>query len=171
MKKIVITGPESSGKTTLARQLAQHLKTEAVEEYAREYLNQLSRPYVETDLLEIAKGQLANEQAHESGKGGVLIIDTSLEVIKIWSEVKFGRVDPWILEALEKHKKDFYLLCRPDLPWEFDPLRENPNDRWLLYDLYEKQLKSMQVPFAVISGPGEQRFNNAVRELRKFLHP
>ena len=170
MKKIVITGPESSGKTTLARQLAQHLKTQAVEEYAREYLNQLARPYVEADLEAIAKGQLAQEQAINTHESGILIIDTSLEVIKIWSEVRFGRVAPWILEALKKHRRDFYLLCQPDLPWEFDPLRENPNDRWLLYERYERELKSMQVPFATISGMGEQRFENAVLELQKFLN-
>lgn len=169
MKKIVITGPESSGKTTLARQLAQHFNTQAVEEYAREYLNPLNRHYVEADLLEIARGQLAKEQAIGEHESGILIIDTSLEVIKIWSEVRFKRVDPWIVQSLHQHKRDFYLLCQPDLPWEFDPLRENPNDRWLLYDLYEAELKSMQVPFATVSGRGEQRFRRALEELQKFL--
>lgn len=171
MKRIVITGPESSGKTTLVGQLAQHLKTPAVEEYAREFLNQLQRPYTEADLLEIAKGQWAQEQAFENSNREMLILDTSLEVIKIWSEVRFQRVDPWILEILQKDKKDFYLLCQPDLPWEFDPLRENPRDRWLLYELYENELKSMKVPFATVSGFGEQRFINAFEKLHNFLQP
>lgn len=171
MKKIVITGPESSGKTTLARQLAQHLKTQAVEEYAREFLSRLGRPYVEADLEVIAKGQLANEEAAAGSDREILILDTSLEVIKIWSEVRFGRVAPWILEALQKHRRDFYLLCQPDLPWEFDPLRENPNDRWMLYERYERELKSMQVPFATVSGHGAQRLKYAVEHLRNILQP
>ncbi len=169
MIKIVVTGPESSGKTTLARQLAQHLKTQAVGEYAREYLNQLGRPYAKPDLLAIAKGQLKKEQVFDHGKNNIIILDTSLEVIKIWSEVRFKCVHPWIVEALNNNKRDFYLLCQPDLPWEYDPLRENPNDRWVLYEMYERELNSLKVPFASVSGAGEQRFENALAQLQKFI--
>lgn len=138
-----------------------------VEEYAREYLTQLGRPYRESDLLEIAKGQLAKEEVMYKSSPDILILDTSLEVIKIWSEVRFHRVHPWITQALRKHKSDFYLLCQPDLPWEYDPLRENPNDRWALYERYLRELRNLKVPFASVSGFGESRFHNAIAQLHK----
>jgi NadR type nicotinamide-nucleotide adenylyltransferase len=159
--KITITGPESSGKTTLARQLAQTFDTRWVPEYAREYIDQLERPYRESDLLEIARGQVAREDEYAQKNQALLFCDTSLEVIKIWSEFRFQRCHPWILEQLQKRQPDLYLLCAPDLPWEYDPQRENPDDRDALFDIYREELAGQHV--VEIWGEGEERIQLATK--------
>ncbi|VAW26252.1 hypothetical protein MNBD_BACTEROID06-582, partial [hydrothermal vent metagenome] len=118
MLKIVITGPESTGKSTLAKELAKYYKTTFVEEYARIFLTNLGRPYVQQDLLEIAKRQIAQEDSATNKNPKLLICDTSLEVIKIWSEYKYQSVDVFITNSLKVRKPDLYLLMRPDLLWE-----------------------------------------------------
>lgn len=169
MLKIVATGPESTGKTTLASQLAKHFHTIWVPEFARTYIDGLKRPYREADLLEIAKGQVALEDEMTVKAGSLLFLDTSLEVIKIWAEFRFGRCHPWILEQLGKSRHDLYLLCVPDLPWAFDPQRENPEDREELFRLYLKVLTEMQLPFQEISGAGEVRLAQAIYTITKIL--
>lgn len=168
MVKIVITGPESTGKTTLARELAKYHEVPWVQEYAREYLEERGGSYTQEDLLHIARGQVASEDALAMGTP-LLICDTSLEVIKIWSEYRFGHCHPWILEQLHMRKPTLYLLCQPDLPWEFDPLRENPLDRQGLYELYIDELHRQGVPFAEISGLGIQRFERALSAIAEFV--
>ncbi|MFQ5445609.1 MAG: AAA family ATPase [Saprospiraceae bacterium] len=169
MQKIVITGPESTGKTTLARQLARQFGTCWVPEFARIYIGRLHRPYREDDLLEIAKGQVALEDEMAAETDELLFLDTSLEVIKIWAEFKFGKCHPWILEQLEKRRHDFYMLCAPDLPWAFDPQRENPDDRHLLFRLYQDVLISLRVNFCKITGTGEMRKARAIVVLNDLL--
>lgn len=161
LKKIAITGPESSGKTTIAKMLAAHFETVWVAEYARFYLNNLHRPYMESDLLEIAKGQIAMEEQHASKANQFLFCDTDLTVIKIWSEVKYGHCDPWILEQIETVKYDLHLLCAPDFAWESDPLRENPDNREMLYNLYVKELEQQKVNFIVLRGNKSERLQTA----------
>lgn len=165
MKKIVLTGPESSGKTTLAARLADHFGTVWVPEFARQYLVDLGRPYTFDDLLEIAKGQAALEDELAAQANGVLFLDTSLEVLKIWSEVRFGHYHPDLLTLLQQRLPDHYLLCLPDLPWTFDPQRENPNDRDVLLDIYRQELMALGVPFSQVWGIGEERFENALAAL------
>lgn len=157
MKRIVITGPESSGKTTLCRTLAAARAAPWVPEYAREYLHDLARPYREDDLLRIAQEQWRRQQA-ALGEGSFLFCDTGLLVLLVWSEVKYGRVAPWIVQTLREHPADLYLLCRPDLPWEPDPLRENPDDREDLFVLYQQKANQLELPYRIIAGasPGER---------------
>jgi NadR type nicotinamide-nucleotide adenylyltransferase len=169
MQKIVLTGPESSGKTTLAKQLAGHFGTVWVPEFARGFLEKLGRPYQEADLLEIAKGQVASEDECAKKNTGPLFLDTSLEVVKIWSEVVFGRCHPLIKEHLHNRLPDLYLLCRPDLPWEPDPLRENPGDRQVLFDLYLHELTGLGVHFIEINGMGKERIEKAIANVNLFL--
>lgn len=168
MKRIVITGPESSGKTTICRKLAAHFGVPWVPEYAREYLELLQRPYQEHDLLRIAQEQWQRQQQAMSAGGAFLFCDTGLLVLLLWSEVRFGRVDPWITSTLRDQAADLYLLCRPDIPWIADPLRENPDDRDDLFLLYQQKIEALGLPFAIIEGISEeQRLAQAISYLKK----
>lgn len=165
MRKIVITGPESSGKSSLAQALAKHYDAPSVPEFARTYLKELERPYEEKDLLNIARGQLEWEKNYALNANEWLILDTSLVVIKIWSEYKYGQCHPFILEKLKNSTYDLFLLCRPDIPWTFDPLRENPSDREALFTLYQKELQTLGYPYVEINGHGEERLAKALTAL------
>jgi NadR type nicotinamide-nucleotide adenylyltransferase len=166
--KVAITGPESTGKSMLSEQLAAHYQTAWVPEYAREYLEKLGRPYEERDILFIARGQVSGEERQLPQATRFLFCDTESLVTKIWSEVKYGRCDPWILDAIERHPYDLYLLCDVDLPWEYDPLREHPDQRQYLFDLYYNELKNRKYPFFVVRGTGPDRLANAVRIIENF---
>ena len=164
MKKIVILGPESTGKSTLTTQLSSYFKVASVPEYAREYLNALNRQYRYDDLLEIARGQLRNEakivENHPDNK--VVFLDTDLTVIKLWSCLKFGECHPWIEEQIVKHSYDHYLLTYPDLDWTEDQLRENPEDRHEIFRMYETEMLERKLPFTIIKGLGDDRFQRAL---------
>jgi NadR type nicotinamide-nucleotide adenylyltransferase len=167
-RRIAITGPESTGKSVLAEQLAAHFQTTWVPEYAREYLEILAKPYQEKDILNIARGQLSSEESKLDHARDFLFCDTEFLVTKIWSEVKYGRCDPWILEMVETHRYDLYLLCDIDLPWQEDPLREHPHRRRYLFDLYLNELQSRKYPFAVVRGTGPSRLENALEIIGRF---
>ena len=169
IRTIAITGPESTGKSMLAEQLSAHYKTTWVPEYARKYLEEIGRPYEEDDILEIAKGQLGCEAEQLTKAAGYLFCDTEMLVTKIWSEVKYHRCNPWILENITDQHFDLYLLCDIDLPWQYDPLREHPDQRQYLFDLYYHELKTRNFPFAVVQGTGPARFENAVQIINKFV--
>jgi NadR type nicotinamide-nucleotide adenylyltransferase len=169
MIRIAVTGPESTGKTTLARQLARRYDAPWTPEYARYYLRRLNRPYLQDDLLAIARGQLEWEEAKGRRNPDILFSDTCLLVIKIWSEFKYGNCHPWILEQLRAHTYDLYLLCGTDLPWVYDPLRENPGEREELYAIYKKELLLLDRPFVEIAGPPEERFRQAVKAVDDLL--
>lgn len=154
--KIVVTGPESSGKTTLAKQLAATLEVPWVPEYARMYLENLNRPYERQDLKIIAEGQQALEAGVLELKPPLIICDTDLLTIKIWSEVKYGAVDQAIHTDWLGDRVTGYLLCSPDIPWEEDPQREAPEDRVALFALYQQALTNAGKPFEVISGTGNR---------------
>ena len=170
VKTIVITGPESTGKTTLATQLAGYFNTQWLPEYARSYIDRLKRPYVENDLIAIAKGQVAAEDDIIKKANGIVFLDTSLEVIKIWSEVKYGRCHPWIMQEAKRRKYGLYLLCHPDIPWQFDPQRENPDNRNQLFNLYVNELTQQNTNFVNISGLKDHRFTNAIQYVESYLH-
>lgn len=169
MLKVVLTGPESTGKSEMAEQLAAHFNTLWVPEFARFYIEKLKRPYTREDLLEIAKGQVALEDDFFQKGKKLLFLDTSLEVIKVWSDYRFGSCDPWIIDQLEMRHYDLYLLCSHDLPWTFDPQRENPHDRDVLFEIYRRELRALGVDFSELDGLGEKRFQNALKILENFL--
>ena len=159
--KVIVTGPESSGKTTLCKALAKHFNIPFTKEYAREFLNQLNRDYIQDDLLEIAKGQL--EAEHNSQ-----LLDTDLITIKIWSEYKYGNCAKWVTDKIEEQKKEnrFYLLCRPDIPWKADPLRENPFEREELFKIYKKELERLGAEYTIIEG--ENRLESSIEIFRSI---
>ncbi len=169
MQKIAIVGPESTGKTTLARELADYYAEPWVREYAREYLQSLDRAYAEADLLPIAQGQLLQEARAARAAEERLFCDTNLLVIKIWAMDKFGRVDPELLRLWKPEDYGIHLLLYPDLPWEEDPLREDPARRETLFGKYEQELEMAQATFAVIKGEGESRFQHACWAIESYL--
>jgi NadR type nicotinamide-nucleotide adenylyltransferase len=168
IKKIVITGPESTGKTTLATQLAEVLDTLWVPEFARQYIDELERPYQENDLVEIAKGQIEAEQNFSEKAHQYLICDTDLITLKIWSAYKYGRCHDFILNNIESRRYDYYCLAYPDIPWTYDPQRENPEDRLVLYDLYKSELDFYQKPYFELKGNEEERLVAAVKQIQQL---
>ncbi len=167
--RIAVTGPESTGKSLLTRQLAEHFQAPWVPEFARDYIDQLNRHYKEEDILAIARGQLASEDSAAGRADRVLFCDTELIVTKIWSEVKYGRCHPWILEQIEERPYDLYLLCYIDIPWEEDPQREHPHMRERLFTLYYEELMERGYPFGVVKGLGDDRKRNALEVIRNYF--
>ncbi len=168
MIKIALTGPESTGKSTLSQALAAHFGTLWVPEYARFYLKHLPRPYLPEDVLHIAQGQMQWETVWEKYAQNLLFCDTDLLVPKIWMEHKYGYCDPWINTQLSLRHYDLYLLCDIDMPWEDDPLREHPNEREALFEKYRAALDAMNAKYAVVSGRGSERLNKAVTVCEPF---
>jgi len=164
MLKIIITGPESSGKTTLCKALSEHYNLPFTKEFARVYLTNLGKNYLQEDLLEIAKGQLENEQLIINPQQ-ISLHDTDLITLKIWSDYKYGNCNNWILEQIEKQKVEnrFYILCKPDLKWDYDPLRENPTNRNELLEIYKQELENLGHKFLIIKG--ENRNEQAIESL------
>jgi len=166
MKKIVIIGPESTGKSTLCRQLAEHYKTVWCPEFARGYLLKNGMNYSFDDLLTIAKGQVQLEdKLLTQAKNGFYFVDTDMYVMKVWYEVVFGQCHTWILKQIVQRRCDLYLLCNTDLPWQADELREYPDlaFRQKLFKLYKDIVINSNVPWAEISGTDAQRLQTALR--------
>jgi NadR type nicotinamide-nucleotide adenylyltransferase len=161
MLKIAIVGPESSGKTTLCEALATHYRVPWVPEFAREYLADRDGRYAQHDLLNIAHGQCAAEDASAVHAPKLLVCDTDMITIRIWSEEKYGACDRAIMDLAENRHYDHWLLCRPDFPWEPDPLRENPHDRDRLFVVYEKMLEGLGKPYSTIEGDRAMRMRVA----------
>jgi NadR type nicotinamide-nucleotide adenylyltransferase len=171
LKKIVVIGPESTGKSTLCEGLAAHYHTGWVREYAREYLEEHGMNYNYETLTKIARGQLALEDVGAARGDGLLFIDTDLYVIKVWSEYVFGRCEVWILDEIVRRKYDAYLLCNTDLPWADDPLREYPDPgiRERLFHIYKDLLVNQTVPWAVVSGMADERLERAIGAVGRLL--
>tara|TARA_R110002073_G_scaffold135176_7_gene283240 strand:+ start:348 stop:863 length:516 start_codon:yes stop_codon:yes gene_type:complete len=164
---IVVTGPESSGKTTLANQLANSWNTHLVPEIARDYLDGKDS-YQQQDLLEIAKLQHRQEQALLSRFPERIICDTDLLVIMIWSEVKYGHCDPWIYSTFENSinqstSSRYYYLCDSSIPWQADPLRENPYNRDEIFDLYLKKIGDYDLDHSIVKGDPQERLEQVLK--------
>lgn len=164
VKNILILGGESTGKSTLASALARHYQTVFVPEYARTYLDELNAPYVETDLLFIAQAQLALEEALREEAHQFLFCDTGLDVLAVWSQHRYGRVDPFILNGPLANSYDAILVTAPDFPWEADPQREHPKeeDRLYFFAWYEQIAMASNKPYAIIEGEGAARVEQAI---------
>lgn len=172
--KIVVIGPESTGKSTLCEQLSAHYKTVWVKEYAREYLLKNGTNYTFENLLDIAQGQLQLEEAAAASlttQHSPLIIDTDMYVMKVWCEFVFEKTHHWILNRLVERKYDLYLLCNTDLPWVKDELREYPDfiSREKLYHHYKDAMINQHVPWVDISGNYEERLQKAIAAINKLI--
>ncbi len=170
MLKIAILGPESTGKTMLAEQLAAHFHTDFVPEYSREYLKDFQGKYGINDVIAIAKGQ--QQSIEETAKKGkeILISDTEAIVNKVWCEYVFKQTPKEIEDLVQKQDFDLYLLCDTDLEWTFDPLRENPNleERKNIFALYLKTLNEIKANYFIISGKEDSRLAHTLEAIHNF---
>ena len=198
LKKIVVVGPESTGKSTLCKQLAAHFQTRWCPEFARQYLLEHGMNYTYDDLLTIAKGQIDLEEEYidevrkskrpEDRKttiidkeilsglsdfptSSLLFIDTDMYVMKIWCEFVFGKCHQFILDQIAARKYDLYLLCNIDLPWIKDELREYPDleRRKQLYSIYKNTMVGQSTPWVEICGSYEERTNKAIAAVGNIL--
>ncbi len=174
LKKIVVIGPESTGKSTLCLQLAGHYKTLWCAEYAREYLDKNGKNYKYDDLLTIAKMQVELEDKILSTVNcqlSTVFIDTDMYVMKVWCEFAFNKCYSWILNQIANRKYDLYLLCNIDLPWIKDELREYPDKeiRNKLYHFYKDAMTNQSVPWINIAGNYEERLQQAIDAVDKLL--
>jgi NadR type nicotinamide-nucleotide adenylyltransferase len=169
LMRIAVTGPESTGKSSLAEALAHHYHTLWVPEYARQYLSEKDTPYTYTDILRIAKGQYKAENELLKTTD-LLFCDTDFCVTSIWCTVKYGKCHDWITQKLEENHYDLYLLCNIDLPWQFDPLREHPEMRNELFEMYVQLLEKHHFNYRIVSGQGKERMQNAIREVDILLN-
>lgn len=169
IKKIAITGPESTGKSCLAEQLANRFHTIWVPEYAREYLGKATGKYGLDDIVTISHKQFDLINASLNHANELIFSDTEMLVCMIWSEFVFGKVPSEIENAFHKQDFDLYLLCDIDLPWEPDPLREHPDKRAEIFQMYLTALKTNNLPFEIISGIGEHRLERAVQAIESRL--
>ena len=168
----VLVGPESTGKTTLAASLAAHYACPLVAEYAREYLDEARARgrmgYREADLERIARTQWSRETVARAR--GMAIADTDLLVMAIWWRERYRRVPRWIATRLKRHERRLYLLCRPDLEWQADPLRESPDELDYLFDRYQAKLERLGATFRIVDGTGVARFETALDALDSWLN-
>ena len=160
MIRIAVTGPESTGKSSMVEQLAKHYGGSIVPEFAREYLTILNRPYTADDVEIIARKQIEQEEAF-SENSNIILCDTDLLVCRIWMEVVFGACPDWLVAESRKQRYSHTLLMNIDIPWEPDPLREHPHLREELFNRYRTILIEDQRSFTIISGMNEARFENA----------
>lgn len=171
MFKIAILGPESTGKSTLAEQLAKHFGTDFVPEYSREYLKDFEGQYQIDDVVKIAQGQQKWIDEAEAKKPEMLIADTEMIVNKIWCKYVFNSIPETISDLVKRQDYDLYLLCDIDLEWSFDPLRENPDfeERKTIFEMYEKELSTLKANYRIISGHDQLRLKNAIDAIKQQI--
>lgn len=172
--KVVLFGPESTGKTTLAMMLSQHYNEPWVPEYAREYLQEKwdreQKTCENADLLPIAMGQMRLENELASKAKQLLICDTDLLETKVYSEMYYGGyVDPMLEKYARKNRYDLYLLTDIDIPWEADDLRDRPHQREEMFRAFEQALVDHKRPYVVLSGNLEARLDKAINLIDGIL--
>lgn len=171
--KIVLFGPESTGKTTLSGQLAEHYKTVWVEEFARDYLQEKwDRTQIICelrDILPIACGQMALENKLAKQANRVLICDTDLLETQVYSEAYYGSCPAELETAAKVNTYDLYLLTYIDVPWAPDDLRDRPNQRAEMFRYFEEALKKSGKPYVLLKGDQTQRLKKAIFEIDKLL--
>jgi len=162
IRKVAVIGAESTGKTTLCRELAEHYNDIWLPEYARSYVENLNRPYNMDDVIGIAREQCRLEKEYTTKANNLLFLDTDLIITKVWLIHVWKKCPEWIDQEIKNSDRLVYLLCDNDLPWEYDPVRENPDIRNYLLGLYRDIIIQNKFPYFVINGTGKNRTANAI---------
>jgi NadR type nicotinamide-nucleotide adenylyltransferase len=163
--KIVLTGAESTGKSTLAQALSHHYQTIWVPEIARVYIENLSNKYTYNDIENIARMQIETEKkidpAHQ-----IIIFDTWLIITKVWFDFVYGKHPNWLHDEICKSKIDLFLVCDIDMPWTEDPVRENGGEnRKILHKTYINELKTYNFEYRIVNGQNSERLANAIKHI------
>ena len=172
--KVVLYGPESSGKSTLSQALADHYNTAYVPEYARLYLqdkwDRKSEICTQEDLIPIARGQIQLENKGLKKANRLLVCDTDLLQTKVYSEVYYnGHCDPSIRHYAINNSYDLYFLCAIDIPWVPDDLRDKPNERVIMFKAFKKELEKQNLPYVVLKGSYKTRMDIATKHINALL--
>lgn len=170
IRRVVVTGSECTGKTTLAAALADHYRTVWVPEYAREYVSARGSPPVAEDVEPIAKGQMRSEDVLARPVNRLLILDTDLISTAIYSRHYFGGCPAWIEEEIRRRKADVYLLAGIDVPWEPDgDQRDRGDRREEMQDLFREALVRRGIPYVELTGSHSRRLETATRAIDPLL--
>jgi NadR type nicotinamide-nucleotide adenylyltransferase len=168
--RVVVTGPECTGKSTLTAQLAAHYQTTYIPEYAREYIENLSRPYTYDDVVKIAERQISEEDEFASKANNILFYDTYLIITKVWFDVVYKLRPAWIDTVLKQQHIHLFLLCDTDIPWRPDKVRENGGImRKKLFRAYQQEIEKCGFSYAIINGKGEKRLQNGIKAVESML--
>ena len=173
VKRIVICGPESTGKSTLTKNLANYFNTSFAKEYARDFLqdkwDRLNMVCTKEDLISIVKGQTKNENEATLKAKKLVFCDTNILTTIAWSKTHFnGFCDDWIIEQSKKLNYDYYLILNVDIEWVKDDLRDRPNEREKMFEAHKLELDILNVPYDIITGPDyNERFKDSINFIRK----
>ena len=166
--KIVFSGPESTGKTTTSKYVAEKLKLPLVHEYAREHIEALTEAYTYEDVLHIARKQIELELAAKE-KSNIIICDTDLITIKIWLQYYGWEIPEWIDAHLQSFPASHYLLMYPNIDWVKDEQRQNEHDRLSLFEQHKKEVIKTGIAFEVVDEVLERRNETAIEIIKKLI--
>ena len=174
LTRICVTGPECTGKTTLAARLAEHFGTAWSAEYAREYAVARGNELTVADVEPIARGQIANEDRadtrHPTPDTRIVIHDTDLISTVVYARHYYGECPAWIVDEARRRRADLYLLMDTDLEWVADPARDSPGElREELFDAFRRTLEEFDARFVIVSGVGEERWAGALAAIRMMV--
>lgn len=169
LKKIVLTGPESSGKSWLCEKLAEHFGALWIPEYARIYLEKNGSNYSYRDYMKMAQEHQLYQQEKLNDAKGLVFLDTDMLNYAVWSDVVYHKPTAWVEEQILKETDHLYLIVYPDLSWESDPIRQNPNNRMMLFDKHLNQIEKHNRPYKTIKEQGLKRLENSIKATDFFL--
>ena len=169
MKKVVVTGSESTGKTELARRLGEHFDAPVAEEFVRSFAASKQGKIDFADHGPIARGQMASEDAAVARARDLAVLDTDLVSTVVYCEHYFGRSPEWIEQEARARAADLYLLCATDIPWIADGVRDRGDRRDEMHGLFAAKLTSLGVRWVDIGGEREARFAAAVHAIESLM--